>query len=106
MMPNGTVDPSEGHDVKTEVGAIALVVAVIVVGYALAPRTDPAPPWSSGISASARAERTSRPTVQAVPPSGASAAQGTREVAPVGRGDEGLPRECAPDRGIADACVY
>jgi len=105
MMPDATVDLPGERDVKTEIGALCLVLAVVVAGYWLAAPTEPPRPWPAGTNVSAQAERTPRFATPSVPPTAATA-RGPRGAAGgerVGRSD--ALHECAPEPGTGDACV-
>jgi hypothetical protein len=104
-MPNATIDLPEERDVKTEVGALCLVLAVVVAGYWLAAPTEPPRHWPAGTNVSAQAERTPRFDQPSVPPTAATA-QGARAATPGDRDrPRGALRECAPEPGTTDACV-
>lgn len=105
MMPNATVDLPEGRDVKTEVGALFLVLAVVVAGFWLAAPTEPPRHWPAGTNVSVQAERTPRIAAPSAPQPSATA----RELGAAVSGERdrrgGASRECAPEPGTTDACV-
>lgn len=105
MMPDATVDLPGERDVKTEIGALCLVLAVVVAGYWLAAPTEPPRPWPAGTNVSAQAERTPRFATPSVPPTAATA-RGPRGAASAEHVERsGALHECAPEPGTGDACV-
>lgn len=107
MTPNKIVNHSKTHGLVTEVSATALVLAVIVIGYGIA---KPPEHWlllSNEVSASAQAGQMSSAVPQSDSTLAASAAHESQAVTPGQRnGWIDAPRECAPDQGITDACIY
>lgn len=105
MMPDATVDLPGERDVKTEIGALCLVLAVVVAGYWLAAPTEPPRPWPAGTNVSAQAERTPRLPPPSVPATAATA-RGPRGAASAEHVERsGALHECAPEPGTGDACV-
>lgn len=105
MMPNATVDLPEERDVKAEIGALCLVLAVVVAGCWLAAPTEPPRHGPAGTNVSAQAERTPRSAPQTVPPTAATA-RGPRGAASAEHVERsGALHECAPEPGTGDACV-
>lgn len=104
MMPNATVDLPEERDVKAEIGALCLVLAVVVAGCWLAAPTEPPRHGPAGTNVSAQAERTPRFAPQTVPPTAATARGLGAAVSGERDGPRGAPRECGPDPGMTDAC--
>lgn len=106
MMPSATLEPSERRDVKVELGAFALVVAVVVAGFGLAARPDAPVHAASERTAPVKAERSLR--AAAPPEAGPRAPADRADRAASGKRDSppGAPRECTPESGISDACSY
>ena len=86
---------------------LALGLASIVLGYAAVDPPEISLLWASEASALAHASHPSRAVAHADPTSATSAASERRVVAPEpADARTGGPTECAPDEGVADACIY
>ena len=107
MTPNKIVNYSQSQGLRTGVKAIALGLVLIVIGYGLA---KPPENWvlpAHAVSAAAGAAQMSKPVPQTDSTLAASAAHESQAGALVERnGWTDAPRECAPDRGITDACIF
>ena len=104
MTVNEIINHSKNHGLVTEVSAIALVLAVIVIGYGIAKPSEHWLPFSNEASASAHASAMSAPVPQAHSTRAAHESQAVTSVQRTGWID--APRECAPAQGITDACIY
>lgn len=107
MTTNRPIPPSNGHRLLTGVSATAVALAFFVMGYGIVELPDRSLLMLNDVSASMQAPSESGAVPQADSTKGATVAQERRPATPEeGSGRIDAPRECAPDKGITEDCLY